>query len=142
MNDTTFTAGLEELPETAERILKHLPEEGVVFLRGDLAAGKTTLVQAVARVKGYDETVTSPTFSLQHIYGEGLYHYDLYRIDDETFERLGLIEEFEKPGLHFVEWGSEKLEAFLKSVGYNVAVVTISPEGTQRRYRIVTDAHA
>jgi tRNA threonylcarbamoyladenosine biosynthesis protein TsaE len=141
MRDTTFTAGLEELPETAERILKRLPQEGVVFLRGDLAAGKTTLMQAVARKLGYTDAVTSPTFSLQHVYGEGLYHYDLYRIDDEEFERLGLIEEFEKPGLHFVEWGSERLEKFLRSVGYNVAIVTIFPEGTQRRYRIDLDAH-
>jgi len=117
-----------------------LPSNAIVFLRGDLAAGKTTLTQAIAKAKGVQSEVTSPTFSLQQCYlspnGENLYHYDLYRIDHEAFMQMGLFEEFEKPGWHLLEWGSDTLKAFLEGVGYNVAMIEITPCGEQRRYRI------
>jgi tRNA threonylcarbamoyladenosine biosynthesis protein TsaE len=80
--------------------------------------------------------VTSPTFSLQHCYGEALYHYDLYRLEDEEFMQMGLFEEFDKPGWHMVEWGSDRLKSFLASAGYNVAMIEIEPAGNARKYRI------
>ena len=142
MNTIEKIASLDELGFVIDTLKSVVKDDAIVFLRGDLAAGKTTLVQAYAKAEGIDESVTSPTFSLQHTYGERVFHYDLYRIDDDEFERLGLIEEFEKPGIHFVEWGSETLQRFLKAVGYNVVVVDISAEGIKRRYRITFDAYA
>jgi tRNA threonylcarbamoyladenosine biosynthesis protein TsaE len=128
---------LEKLHVMSSRLETLLPENVILFLRGDLAAGKTTLMKAIVAHKGVEEGVTSPTFSLQHQYGETLYHYDLYRIEDEAFMNLGLFEEFEKSGWHVVEWGSPKLKAFLESVGYNVALVTIEPYGNhERKYTI------
>ena len=135
-----LTADLAHLDEVARRLLGCLSEHTVVFLRGDLAAGKTTLVQAVAKALGETQSVTSPTFSLQHRYGDRLFHYDLYRIDTAEFERLGLIEEFDKRGRHFVEWGDAELEKLLRFVGYDVVVVNIDHQGDQRRYRITCDA--
>ncbi|MGB3961347.1 MAG: tRNA (adenosine(37)-N6)-threonylcarbamoyltransferase complex ATPase subunit type 1 TsaE, partial [Sulfurimonas sp.] len=84
-------------------------KNGVIILRGDLAAGKTTLVKAMAKKLGYKEDVTSPTFSLQQCYGEKIFHYDLYNHGLEHFISLGMLEELDKEGLHFVEWGDEKL---------------------------------
>ena len=115
-----------------------LPSNVIVFLRGDLAAGKTTLTQAIAKDKGIEAEVTSPTFSLQQCYSNDLYHYDLYRLDHEEFMQLGLFEEFEKPGWHMVEWGSDELKAFLEGVGYNVVLVEIKSLSDSRRYRIST----
>jgi len=129
-------ASLDGLERVVERLRVLLPAHAIVFLRGDLAAGKTTLTKAVAKAKGIEGEVTSPTFSLQHCYGEGLYHYDLYRLDDEEFMQMGLFEEFDKIGWHFVEWGSDALKAFLEGAGYTVAMVNIVPQGTQREYRI------
>ena len=129
-------ASLDTLNKVVERLTALLPKHAIVFLRGDLAAGKTTLTKAVAKAKGVEGEVTSPTFSLQHCYGEGLYHYDLYRLEDEEFMQMGLFEEFDKPGWHFVEWGSDALKAFLEGAGYTVAMVQIAPHGTQREYRI------
>ncbi len=129
-------ASLNTLDRVVDRLTALLPEHAIVFLRGDLAAGKTTLTKAVAKAKGIEGEVTSPTFSLQHCYGEGLYHYDLYRLDDEEFMQMGLFEEFDKPGWHFVEWGSDALKAFLEGAGYTVAMVQIAPHSTQRAYRI------
>ena len=131
-----ITAGLHELDTVVSYLNTVLPQNAIVFLRGDLAAGKTTLTQAVAKARGIEEEVTSPTFSLQQCYNEDLYHYDLYRLDHEEFMQLGLFEEFEKSGWHMVEWGSDTLKAFLEGVGYNVALVEIEAKDEKRMYRI------
>jgi len=77
-------AALDELGKVVDYLDTHLPSDAIVFLRGDLAAGKTTLTGAVAKQKGIVGEVTSPTFSLQQCYegdeGKNLYHYDLYRL--------------------------------------------------------------
>ena len=49
-------------------------KSGVVLLSGDLASGKTTLVKAIIKAHGIEESVTSPTFSLMQIYGKDIYH--------------------------------------------------------------------
>jgi len=130
-------ASLNQLDQVVAYLNTTLPNNAIVFLRGDLAAGKTTLTQAIAKAKGIDAEVTSPTFSLQQCYANDLYHYDLYRLDHEEFMQLGLFEEFEKDGWHMVEWGSGELKAFLEGVGYNVAIIEIEPNDDNRRnYRI------
>ncbi len=133
-------ASLEELDKVVSYLDETLPSDTIVFLRGDLAAGKTTLTQAIAKAKGVEAEVTSPTFSLQQCYGakdgSSLYHYDLYRLDHEEFMQLGLFEEFEKQGWHMVEWGSDELKAFLEGVGYNVATIDIETNENSRTYRI------
>lgn len=129
-------ASLDEMGTVLEYLQERLPVNVIVFLRGDLAAGKTTLTQAVAKARGIEGEVTSPTFSLQHCYGEGLYHYDLYRLDDEEFMQMGLFEEFDKEGWHMVEWGSDAIKAFLESAGYNTVLVEIEPASNGRKYRI------
>jgi len=134
-------ASLHELDKVVTFLNDSLPSHAIVFLRGDLAAGKTTLTQAIAKEKGIAGEVTSPTFSLQQCYlgedGVNLYHYDLYRLDHDEFMQLGLFEEFEKIGWHMVEWGSDELKAFLEAVGYNVAIINIEPDENEGRlYRI------
>jgi len=135
-----ITASLGELNKVVSYLNDNLPQNAIVFLRGDLAAGKTTLTQAIAKVKGITSEVTSPTFSLQQCYlgenGYNLYHYDLYRLDHEEFMQMGLFEEFEKEGWHMVEWGSDELKAFLEGVGYNVVIVEIEPHLNKRKYTI------
>jgi tRNA threonylcarbamoyladenosine biosynthesis protein TsaE len=135
-----ITASLDELDQVVSYLNETLPSDSIVFLRGDLAAGKTTLTQAIAKAKGIEGEVTSPTFSLQQCYGakdgSSLYHYDLYRLDHEEFMQMGLFEEFEKPGWHMVEWGSDELKAFLEGVGYNVVTIEIEPQENSRIYRI------
>jgi len=135
-----IVASLNELDKVVTYLNDTLPQNAIVFLRGDLAAGKTTLTQAIAKAKGIESEVTSPTFSLQQCYGDrdgfSLFHYDLYRLDHEEFMQLGLFEEFEKSGWHMIEWGSDALKAFLEGVGYNVAIIEIEPYNNVRNYRI------
>ena len=129
-------ASLNGLDKVVNYLEETLPSNAIVFLRGDLAAGKTTLTQAIAKSRGIEGDVTSPTFSLQHCYGENLYHYDLYRLDHEEFMQMGLFEEFDKEGWHMVEWGSDALKAFLESAGYHVAMIMVEPKENARIYRI------
>ncbi|DAB29214.1 MAG TPA: tRNA (adenosine(37)-N6)-threonylcarbamoyltransferase complex ATPase subunit type 1 TsaE [Sulfurimonas sp. UBA12504] len=112
---------------------------GVVILKGDLAAGKTTLVKAMAKKLDYKEDVTSPTFSLQQCYGEKIFHYDIYNHGLEHFISLGMLEELDKEGLHFVEWGDEKLADILQNAGIDVITIEIEKTSNDmREYTICT----
>ena len=109
----------------------------VVLLQGDLASGKTTLVKNYVKLLGLDDEVTSPTFSLQSVYSNKIYHYDVYNKTLEEFISLGLLEEFEKSGIHFVEWGDDRLYDILKEYGFNIKIVKIDKLNDKREYTIV-----
>ena len=132
-----ISGGLECLEEVVEAIVDVLSSGGVVILQGDLAAGKTTLTQAFARSLKLEESVTSPTFSLQQCYGERLFHYDIYNHGLDHFLSLGMFEELEKEGYHLIEWGDDALVNLLKSAHIETVVVKITKtEGDKRIYRI------
>jgi tRNA threonylcarbamoyladenosine biosynthesis protein TsaE len=127
---------LENISEIAYFLIDKLPENVIIFLDGEVGAGKTTLVQEIAKKFNINDSVTSPTFSLQQQYGDKLFHYDLYRLDDDEFLNLGLHEELDKDGWHLIEWGGSKLKEFLKIAGYNTSRVTILPHDNDRLYII------
>jgi tRNA threonylcarbamoyladenosine biosynthesis protein TsaE len=81
----------------------------LVLLSGDLGSGKTTLTKGIVSGLGAanEEEVTSPTFTLVHVYGNAkkVYHADLYRIESfHDFETLGLEDLFDQPGVVILEW--------------------------------------
>jgi tRNA threonylcarbamoyladenosine biosynthesis protein TsaE len=128
---------LEQLPQLCRAITEELPRGGVVILQGDLSSGKTTLTQAFARYLGVDEAVTSPTLSLQQVYGGRLYHYDLYNYGFEKFLSLGMMEELEREGYHLVEWGDETLIGWLGRGGFDTVVVKITKsDDASRNYEV------
>ncbi|MBU1216171.1 tRNA (adenosine(37)-N6)-threonylcarbamoyltransferase complex ATPase subunit type 1 TsaE [bacterium] len=134
----TYKLKLDELDVLVDDILKSF-KNGVVILRGDLAAGKTTLVKAMAKKLGYNEDVTSPTFSLQQCYGEKIFHYDIYNHGLEHFIALGMLEELDREGLHFLEWGDEKLSEILQNAGIDVITIEIEKISNEmREYKICT----
>jgi tRNA threonylcarbamoyladenosine biosynthesis protein TsaE len=91
---------------------EHLPQDlkpaAVVYLDGDLGAGKTTLVRGLLRKVGAGGTAKSPTYTLVEPYvisGLNLYHFDFYRFNSpEEFLDAGLDEYFSDSGLCLVEW--------------------------------------
>ncbi len=124
--ETKLICSLDKISDIAKRLKETLPQNCIIFLNGTLASGKTTLTKAIVKEFGVLEAVTSPTFSLQNIYSDDLFHYDLYRVNFDEIINLGLYEEFEKKGWHIIEWGDIKLKTFLDSAGYNTFNITIN----------------
>jgi len=106
---------------------------GMIYLQGDLGAGKTTLSRGFMRAFGYTGAVKSPTYTLVEPYEFELcniYHFDLYRLaDPEEVAYLGTDEYFAKPNLCLVEW-AEKGAKWLPGADL---VIDIADQGTGRR---------
>jgi tRNA threonylcarbamoyladenosine biosynthesis protein TsaE len=106
-----FTShGLEETDELGALIAGVAQRGDVVSLEGPLGAGKTRLVQGIARALGADgDQVTSPTFVILNEYRSGrlaLFHFDVYRLrDEDEFWQLGPEEYFDGEGMSLLEWG-------------------------------------
>jgi tRNA threonylcarbamoyladenosine biosynthesis protein TsaE len=105
----------------------------IVLVRGELGAGKTTLVRGAARALGVGDVVTSPTFSIGHRYQGSdvtVSHLDLYRLAGLAEEEPALLDDYLGPdAIAFVEWpeqaGSELRDACL--------LVTLAHEGADHR---------
>lgn len=135
----SFLLELNEIDKIVKKVSKLTQQKDdncIVILRGDLASGKTTFVKHFVKNLELEDLVTSPTFSIQSIYSNKVFHYDVYNKSLEDFISLGLLEEFEKEGIHFVEWGDERLEELLKSYGFDVFVLNIKKDGNKRQYII------
>jgi len=126
------TLTLDEVKKFSDEITSSF-SNGVIILRGDLAAGKTTLTKNIVESLGLDDEVTSPTFSLQQCYGDKVFHYDIYNKGIEHFISLGMLEELEKDGLHIVEWGDDKLKEILSNAGFDVLEIDIKKIGADKR---------
>lgn len=83
-------------------------DRGVVYLRGDLGAGKTTLVRGYLRALGYKDAVKSPTYTLVEPYeinNFSIAHLDLYRVVDPVeLEYIGIEDVLRDVSLMFIEW--------------------------------------
>lgn len=104
----TFSA--EETFALGEALGKAAKPGEVYTLIGDLGVGKTVFTQGIAKGLGIEEPVSSPTFTIVQVYGQGrmpFYHFDVYRIGDlEEMEEIGYEDYFYGDGLALVEWGN------------------------------------
>lgn len=112
MPEEIITDSAEKTIRWGREFAKRLKPPLLVLLTGDLGTGKTTLTKGiVAGLGAADENdVTSPTFTLVHVYGKQakVFHADLYRIDTfHDFETLGMEDIFAIPAIAILEW-SEK----------------------------------
>lgn len=150
-----FLPGEAATTALARRLAPALLDGGVVFLRGELGAGKTTFARALLRALGVGERVKSPTYSLLERYtvnGRDAFHLDLYRIADAgELEWLGLDELDARETLVLVEWPERglgalpapDLEVALEhdSTGRRVYLTPVSERG-QRWMAILAEAAA
>lgn len=123
----------QETIALGRQLASQLAPPRLVVLRGDLGAGKTTLVKGIA--EGFEaaprEKVTSPTFTLIHEYRGPravLYHIDLYRIDTpRELETLGLDDLFAENSILLIEWG-EKFPRFQKQRDVEIALERVAED--------------
>lgn len=115
----TVTHSAEETIAFGRTLMDLLTPPKLVLLRGELGAGKTTLIKGIAAgfQAASEEEVTSPTFTLVHEYrgpNANLYHIDLYRIDTpRQLETLGLDDLVAEDSVLLIEWG-EKFARFVR----------------------------
>src|SRR5271167_544734 len=135
---TTHSA--EETIAFGRTLAELLAPPKLVLLRGDLGAGKTTLVKGIAAAfdAAAEEDVTSPTFTLVHEYRgpkANLFHIDLYRVDTpRELETLGLDDLRSEDSILLIEWGEkfprllreQDLEFVLDRQGENVRRIRVN----------------
>jgi tRNA threonylcarbamoyladenosine biosynthesis protein TsaE len=108
--------GLDGLENAAKRIIEATQGDQIFIFEGEMGAGKTTLIKALARELGVTKVVTSPTFSIVNEYdarGKVIYHFDFYRIKNlqEAYD-IGYEEYFYSGNICFIEW-PEKIAPLL-----------------------------
>jgi tRNA threonylcarbamoyladenosine biosynthesis protein TsaE len=107
-----LSKGLNDLPEVAAQLIEFAGDHTIWLFEGEMGAGKTTLIRAVCDAFGVEDNVHSPTFSLVNEYanaeGETFYHFDFYRIKEETEAMdIGAEEYFYSGDRCFIEWSSK-----------------------------------
>ena len=118
----------QETEQFGAELWRILPKKCLVFLQGDLGAGKTTLTRGVLRAAGHQGVVKSPTYTIVEEYqlSSGMFfHFDLYRINDpEELEWLGINDYLDQQCLCFIEW--PKLgEGYLPTPDIEISMVAI-----------------
>ena len=132
----TVTHSADETIAFGRTLAAELAPPLIVLLRGDLGAGKTTLVKGIAEgfAAARAEDVTSPTFTLIHEYRgprATLYHIDLYRVDTQReLETLGLDDLLAPNCILLIEWG-EKFPRFQRDHNVEIALERVGE--TDRR---------
>lgn len=110
MAEEIITHSAEETTAWGREFAKRLKAPVLVLLTGDLGTGKTTLTKGIVSGLGAarEDDVTSPTFTLVHVYGgpvAKVYHADLYRIESfRDFETLGMEDMLATPSIAILEW--------------------------------------
>lgn len=140
MRPRAITHSAEETIAFGRTLASELRPPLLILLRGDLGAGKTTLVKGI--IEGFEaapaEDVTSPTFTLIHEYRGprvSLYHIDLYRIDTQReLETLGLDDLIGPGNVLLIEWG-EKFPRFMRE--RDVEIVLQHAGENERRIEVI-----
>ncbi len=139
----------DKMVELANALAPVLEPGDVLFLQGELGAGKTTLTQYLAHALGVgsDQYVSSPSFALLHEYSGRLpvYHMDLYRLgDEEDVEAAGLLDFLESQGVALVEWPDrldsqapeERLVVHIDILPDSARLLTLEPRGDTWRQKL------
>ncbi len=120
---TYISRNLEDTADIAERIADGLKGGEIILLNGELGAGKTAFTKCLAKSLGVEDIVTSPTFTFMKEYKGRLplYHFDMYRVqDEEELYELGLNDYLYMNGVCVIEWN--KFQDVSKAIVINVSV--------------------
>lgn len=133
-NDSRINLSLADEVATvafAARLAPGIKPGMVIYLRGNLGAGKTTLVRALLYAMGYMGRVKSPTYTLLELYQAGglhLRHFDLYRFHNaDEWDAAGFRDEFDGWNVCLVEW-PEKAQGLIPQADMEITLEILSTE--------------
>jgi tRNA threonylcarbamoyladenosine biosynthesis protein TsaE len=126
------TTSPQETIKLGKKIGEVLKKGDVIAYLGNLGAGKTTLTRGIALGLGLDDVVISPTFSIVNEYenenGINVYHFDMYRIKNETeLEFTGYYDYPQRDSVFIIEW-SENIKNILPSSTVFISIETIDEQ--------------
>ncbi len=124
MNTEIITKSAEETESVGASFAKTLTPGDFVAMFGDLGAGKTAFVRGAMKTLADSARVQSPTYTIVNEYPAKIpvYHFDMYRIDDEdSLYSIGYYDYLESGGICFAEW-CEKIEPYLPENYYTVTI--------------------
>lgn len=118
----TYT--LDDIETVAQTIINKTPNKTILFY-GDLGSGKTTLIQAIAKVLGVEDKVCSPSFGLVNEYASAsvkIYHFDFYRLqtEEEAYD-IGFEDYLDASAWVFIEW-PDKIKSLLPEIASKIYI--------------------
>jgi tRNA threonylcarbamoyladenosine biosynthesis protein TsaE len=146
MENITFNLPDEaSLLQLAENIAKICPMPAIIFLYGNLGAGKSTFARGFLRGLGFQKAVKSPTYTIVEPYelsDKVIYHFDLYRIHDPIeLEHIGIQDYFSVSAICLIEWPEQgngllpepDLSCYIEpaGAGRRLKMVAVSKQGLQ-----------
>lgn len=122
---------LNDLDRVAKQILEHTTSKTLLF-KAEMGSGKTTLIKALVKTLGCSETISSPTFSIVNEYlttnKKIIYHFDLYRVEDESeLYDFGIEDYLNVDAYLFVEW-PELLENLVSD--YHIITINLKDDNS------------
>ncbi len=130
-----FSYGVDAISTAAKKVVEMAGSEKIWIFKGEMGAGKTTLIKALAEVFHIQDQISSPTFGIVNEYqndnGDEFYHFDFYRLDDPTEALdIGIEEYFYSQNYCWLEW-AEKIAEFLPDHYFLVTIEILS--ATERK---------
>lgn len=125
-----YTTTLEQLNDTAQKMLKEFPYHRIFGFYGEMGAGKTTLIKELCKILEIENITSSPTFAIINEYwrknGDPVYHFDFYRINtDEEVYGIGFRDYLDSDQYCFIEW-TEKIEHLMHQSFVKVEILKTS----------------
>ncbi len=129
---------IDEIQEVAKKIMAENPNK-IVLLHGDMGVGKTTLIKALSKELGVKDATSSPTFSLvneyQTVKNQYVYHFDVYRLKNETEALdMGIDDYLYSGNWCFIEW-AEKIQNLIPDVH---SIINLSQTADGKRHLRMT----
>jgi tRNA threonylcarbamoyladenosine biosynthesis protein TsaE len=140
-----YSYSLDEIDSVSQKLIDLAGENKIWIFKGEMGAGKTTLIKSLAKAFDIIDQVSSPTFGIVNHYEnrhqEEFYHFDFYRIDNpmEALD-IGIEEYFYSGNYCWLEW-AERIGSFLPEQFFLIEIITDSPKQRTLNLQHVNDGN-
>jgi tRNA threonylcarbamoyladenosine biosynthesis protein TsaE len=140
-----YSYSLDEIDSVTQKLIDLAGEVKIWVFKGEMGAGKTTLIKSLAKAFDIIDQVSSPTFGIVNHYEnprqEEFFHFDFYRIDNpmEAFD-IGIEEYFYSGNYCWLEW-AERIGSFLPEQFFLIEIITDSPKQRTLNLQHINDGN-